>query len=681
MAGARFTEQATALDGPSPFPVVARRTRTQIRGVRSTQVRALALGLASLSACAAPPPPAAPPRAREEPTTVVKLDDAGRPDGDDHDGDGIADAYDLCPGPAEDGRGAHPWDGCPDEADPAKRVTPWGASPQKAIRLTRGEIKISEQILFRSGSAAIDPSSQALLQSIAQVLRDVPEIEVVEIAGHADDQGTDDHNRKLTEARARSVMADLVTKKIDKRRLRAAGYSAYCPLVAGTDDAARAKNRRVEFRIVRRDGRNLEPGWDGCDEARKHGLQPTPLPAPAPPKPPADDAKAVLDCADAGTKPCQKRCDAGDADACSALANVYGGDDPKRAFAAAERACTLGALHFCVRAASDLRAGRGVAKDAAKAHALVASACERGNARACVDAGGDHVTGAGAPKDDAKAVALYQRGCDASDAGACELLASATWAGKGAPKDRRRGFELTLSACELGSAKACGAIAADAAEEPALAKRSRGRAIAALHVACEQDEAKEACDALATLGEQPGEWQPAPLCSAGDLKACRAACDKAFASDACLELGVALLYGTGVRRRSADALALFGEACREGSGRGCAAAALLRASNNHDARAERQAVSDFEAACVLGEESGCVQHALLELEGLGTYRDEEAALTALSSSCEKGVAIACAHASRAFTRGIGAPKDAARATELLARACKGGFRPACPATP
>ncbi len=646
-------------------------------------VRGIPFVLLTVTACGgAPPPehrPAAPPQS--EATTVVKIEGSASADKDDRDGDGIGDAFDLCAGPLEDGKGEHPWDGCPDSADPARRVTPWGPSPKQAIRVTRGEIKISEEILFPSGSASIEPASQELLRSIAQVLKDVPEIELVEIAGHADDSGSDDHNRKLTDARARSVMQDLVGKQVARGRLRAAGYSAYCPLTTGKDEADRAKNRRVEFRILRRAGKNLESPWAGCAEAENHGMKPTPLPPPAGPKAPNDDGKAAIECSDAAMKPCQKRCDGGDVEACEALANLLGSDDPKRAFAAAARACTLGALHFCTRAAADLRSGHGVAKDPKRAHALVASACEKGNGRACTEAGSDLRAGAGEAKDDAAAAQLLQRGCDAGDAGGCELLAAAAWGGEGAPRDRRKSLELTIGACELGSTKACATIATASEAEPAIAKRSRGRALAALHVACEQDEAAEACEAIAKMRVQPGEWQAFPLCSAGDFKACRAACGVAYASEPCLELGVALLYGTGVRRRSADALALFTEACREGSARGCAASALLRASNNQDPRSERAAANDFDAACALGDASGCVNHALMELDGLGTYRDEESAAHALDAACSKGVAIACAHASRLAARGVGAPKDAARAKDLIDRACKGGFRPACPPPP
>ncbi len=641
----------------------------------------LLLLLASAACSAAPPPPPpAPKPQREEATTIVERSrDDGAFDPGDRDGDAIADVYDLCAAQPEDGKGKHPWDGCPDAADPARHVTPWGPSPKQAVKVTRGEIKISEEILFGSGSATIDPASQELLRSIAQILKDVTEIEIVEIAGHADDSGSDAKNKKLTEQRAASVMRDLVSKKIDKGRLRAAGYSAYCPLSAGTDDAARARNRRVEFRILRREGKNLEPHWGGCAEADKHGMKAAALPPPAGPKAPVDDRKAAQQCGDAETRGCQKRCDGGEVDACTALANLFGGDDPRRAFQAASKACALGALHVCVRVAGSLRQGAGVAKDPARAHALLLSTCDKGNGRACTEAGGDHHLGVGAAKDEALAAALYLRGCEGGDAGGCALRGAAAWSGAGVPQDRRKGLELTIAGCELGGATSCAAVGALFKEDPDAGKRSRGRALSALHVACEQDESAEACAAIAAVGELPGEHQALPVCSAGDFKACRASCETRKSSAACLDFGMALLYGTGVRRRSADALALFTEACREGSGKGCVLAALINAGHNDDPRAERAAAGDFDTACALGEVSGCVHHALMELEGLGTYRDEESAASALGAACDQGEAIACAHASALVDKGLGVAKDSAKAAALLEKACKGGFRPACPA--
>lgn len=654
----------------------------------SAHGRHFVLFLVASSACAcagaapAAPPPA--PTSRADATSVVKLGGDAF-DAEDRDGDGIGDAYDLCPAQAEDGKGAHPWDGCPDDRDPVKRITPWGPSPKQAVRVTRGQIKISEEILFGSGSASIDPASQPLLKSIAQILKDVPEIEIVEIAGHADSSGSDERNRKLTEQRAAAVMADLTRKQIAPARLRAAGYSAYCALDPGTDDAARAKNRRVELRILRRDGQDLEPRWGGCQGAEKHGMSPRPLP-PLAPKLPADDRQRARECSEGEARPCGVRCDHGDVAACEALANLYAADEPKRALAAAVKACDLGALHFCARVAGYLREGKGAAKDLGRAHDLVVKACGKGNGRACTDAGLDHHLGNAVTRDDGKAAELYQRGCEQGDGGGCALLGAAFWSGQGVPKDRRHGLEATIAGCELGDARACGAIGASFKEEPA-ALRSRGRALAALHVACEQDDSAPACEAQGALAEQPGEYVAVPVCGAGDFKACRDACSKDKASAPCVELGVALLYGTGVRRRSADAAALFGEACRAGSARGCSMSALVHAGNHEDLRSERLAASDFEKACAMGEASGCVNRALMDIEGLGTYRDEETGAKALDTACAPGtpatggVGLACAQLSVLTKKGVGVPADATRARTLLEQACAKGFRPACAVAP
>jgi hypothetical protein len=619
-----------------------------------------------------------PAKGPEDATSVVKLGGGeGAFDPDDRDGDGIPDAYDLCPAHAEDGKGAHPFDGCPDERDPSKRVVAWGPSPKQAVKVTRGEIKISEEIRFGLGSATIDPSSQALLKSIAQILRDVPEIELVEIAGHADASGGDDANKKLTAARAASVRADLIQKGTAADRLRAAGYSSYCALDPGTTDAARARNRRVELRILRRDGANLGPTWGGCAEAEKHGLRPAPLPAPRAPVAPADDRRA-RECPEGEARQCGARCDKGDVAACESLANLYGADDPRRALAAARKACDLGALHFCLRVAGDLRQGKGTPRDLPRAHEMLQKACGKGHGLSCTAAGVDLRKGEGAPRDEARAAELFQRGCEDGDGGGCQELGASFWEGRGVPKDRRRAFEMYIAGCEAGSGGACAAIGAAFKEDAASAARSRARALAALHVGCEQDEAAPACEALRGLDEQPGEYTVLPVCAAGDFKACREACRSSKAGAACVDFGLALLYGTGVRRRSADAGATFAEACREGNARGCALSAVVHAGNNEDPRAERTAAADFEAACASGEPSGCVNHALMELDGLGTYKDEESAARELGALCEKGVvALACAHAAALARRGVGAPADPARARVLAERACAGGFRRAC----
>lgn len=72
----------------------------------------------------------------------------------------------------------------------------------------------------------------------------------VEIAGHTDNIGSDEHNKKLSDQRANSVKEYLLRKGISSERLQAIGYGPDKPVADNKTEAGRAKNRRVEFKVV-----------------------------------------------------------------------------------------------------------------------------------------------------------------------------------------------------------------------------------------------------------------------------------------------------------------------------------------------------------------------------------------------------------------------------------------------
>ena len=168
-------------------------------------------------------------------------DDDGCPDLD-NDGDGIPDAADKCPDQPETKNGFEDEDGCPDEV------------PEKLKQFT-GAI---QGINFKTGAADLAGSTAVLDKAIA-VLTEFKDIKL-EIQGHTDDVPlkskafTD--NLALSQARAETVKAYFVKKGIDEARLTAKGYGDTVPLTdpkdlkAGALNAARAKNRRVEFKLV-----------------------------------------------------------------------------------------------------------------------------------------------------------------------------------------------------------------------------------------------------------------------------------------------------------------------------------------------------------------------------------------------------------------------------------------------
>lgn len=72
----------------------------------------------------------------------------------------------------------------------------------------------------------------------------------IAIEGHTDDQGENEYNMNLSKERARSVKKYLVDKGVSEARIEYKGYGETKPLMQGTTDAARAKNRRVEMVII-----------------------------------------------------------------------------------------------------------------------------------------------------------------------------------------------------------------------------------------------------------------------------------------------------------------------------------------------------------------------------------------------------------------------------------------------
>jgi outer membrane protein OmpA-like peptidoglycan-associated protein len=73
----------------------------------------------------------------------------------------------------------------------------------------------------------------------------------VVIEGHTDNVGSDTLNLNLSQRRAQSVLNYLVSKNIDASRLRAKGFGESKPIATNATPLGRAKNRRVDFRLIK----------------------------------------------------------------------------------------------------------------------------------------------------------------------------------------------------------------------------------------------------------------------------------------------------------------------------------------------------------------------------------------------------------------------------------------------
>jgi outer membrane protein OmpA-like peptidoglycan-associated protein len=106
-----------------------------------------------------------------------------------------------------------------------------------------------KNVYFDFGKAELLPESHPELDRVANFLSKSTNI-TLEIGGHTDDVGSNEANQKLSEARAEAVLNYLVTRGVKRIRIKAVGYGKSRPLVKGTSEEDRAKNRRVEMTIT-----------------------------------------------------------------------------------------------------------------------------------------------------------------------------------------------------------------------------------------------------------------------------------------------------------------------------------------------------------------------------------------------------------------------------------------------
>ncbi|MFH1130595.1 MAG: carboxypeptidase regulatory-like domain-containing protein, partial [Pseudomonadota bacterium] len=124
-----------------------------------------------------------------------------------------------------------------------------------SVKITRRSITLTRKVHFATGTVRLMPDSLQLLDEVANVLNQHQEIRLVEIGGHTDSFGGKRRNLWLSRGRAKSVRSYLIEKGVSANRLKARGYGPYRPLVPNITPRNRDRNRRVEFKIVKRQKR------------------------------------------------------------------------------------------------------------------------------------------------------------------------------------------------------------------------------------------------------------------------------------------------------------------------------------------------------------------------------------------------------------------------------------------
>jgi outer membrane protein OmpA-like peptidoglycan-associated protein len=182
----------------------------------------------------------------------------------DSDGDGVVDSVDACPNIAGTIQSDPTQQGCPPDGDRDGIVDSLDACPGVAgesyadprlrgcprARLEQGAIAINEPVQFAASSARLLPESDGLLRTIVQLMIQHPELDHVVVEGHTDSSGNARGNLKLSRDRAAAVVKWLVANGISGRRLASRGFGSTTPVAANDTPEGRARNRRVEFRVL-----------------------------------------------------------------------------------------------------------------------------------------------------------------------------------------------------------------------------------------------------------------------------------------------------------------------------------------------------------------------------------------------------------------------------------------------
>ncbi|HZX29378.1 MAG TPA: OmpA family protein [Telluria sp.] len=119
-------------------------------------------------------------------------------------------------------------------------------APEQAVL----DAALADRIIeFETGKAALTPSGQAILDQMAEALRKVGG-KRVEVIGHTDNAGSRSANLGLSLARAEAVRSYLAGKGIAPDRVAVAGAGPDRPVADNATADGRARNRRIEFRVL-----------------------------------------------------------------------------------------------------------------------------------------------------------------------------------------------------------------------------------------------------------------------------------------------------------------------------------------------------------------------------------------------------------------------------------------------
>jgi outer membrane protein OmpA-like peptidoglycan-associated protein len=161
----------------------------------------------------------------------------------DEDGDGVFDRRDRCPDTPANTPVKH--NGCPLPNYPAVVKTPEPIPPAAPQVITLSD---AGDVLFEFDRSDLTPAARTELTALMPQLM-AADVVSIKVVGHTDSKGTDAYNQSLSERRAASVVAFVLSQGVPTSKLSSEGRGESEPVDTNDTDAGRAKNRRVEIHL------------------------------------------------------------------------------------------------------------------------------------------------------------------------------------------------------------------------------------------------------------------------------------------------------------------------------------------------------------------------------------------------------------------------------------------------
>lgn len=110
-------------------------------------------------------------------------------------------------------------------------------------------VNLPEGVTFDVGSYTLKPAFRDTLMKVADSLKQYPS-SLIDVYGHTDSTGSEAFNQTLSENRARTVANFLISQGVPAARIRSQGFGETMPVTENDTAQGRARNRRVEIKIV-----------------------------------------------------------------------------------------------------------------------------------------------------------------------------------------------------------------------------------------------------------------------------------------------------------------------------------------------------------------------------------------------------------------------------------------------